>query len=267
MISRGNISSFIRNLGMLEFADRTRFELEKLRYDKENRRFKEENPHIPLPPDYLMYESFGMSYRSYFMSGRENAKFLKHHFSKFIDLNNKNILDWGCGPARIIRHMPKIVNNGCSFYGTDYNEKSIAWNKKNIDDVEFNLNTLAAKLPYENGSMDIIYGLSIFTHLSEEMHFEWLYELKRILRPGGILLISVQGDNFLNKLTMKEKKIYQNGELVVRGNVKEGHRTYSAFQPKTFMREMFEGLEILQHHIRPIQGGWIPQDIWIVRKN
>jgi len=55
--------------------------------------------------------------------------------------------------------------------------------------------------------------------------------------------------------------------LVVRGKVKEGHRTYSAFQPKGFMINLFNNVEILEHiETRPGQGAWLPQDIWIIKK-
>ena len=46
------------------------------------------------------------------------------------------------------------------------------------------------------------------------------------------MFLTTQGDNFRVKLTDLELNKYNNDELVVRGKVKEGHRTYSAFHPK-----------------------------------
>lgn len=184
-----------------------------------------------------------------------------------MELNNLKILDWGCGPGRAIRHLPHYFESETEFYGTDYNRKSIDWCSKNLPDISFNHNSLEADLPYENDLFNLIYGISIFTHLSEQMHYNWFNELKRVLKPGGILLVTTQGANFKLKLTGSELNRFDTGQLVVRGKVKEGHRTYSAFQPASFMKKLFSEFTIPEHMERkPVAGGYLPQDIWIIQK-
>jgi ubiquinone/menaquinone biosynthesis C-methylase UbiE len=163
--------------------------------------------------------------------------------------------------------LPEVIGNGCKFFGTDYNAKSISWCAENLKGIEFNANSLEAKLPYSDNFFDVIYGISIFTHLSEQAHFDWYKELYRILKPGGILFLTTQGDNFKVKLIPEELQKYETGELVIRGKVKEGHRTYSAFHPTKFMSHLFANAEVLEH-IQPKHENtaWIPQDIWIVKK-
>ena len=266
-MNKGYISNLLRKLRLIYLLDRVRFTIQKFKNGNENRAFLEEHPDIKLPPDYLIYESFQINYRKYYTESYETATWVKDHFEKYTQLKNKNILDWGCGPGRIIRHLPKVVGNGCSYYGTDYNTKSIEWCSKNLPGIEFNNNKLEAKLPYDNDFFDAIYGISIFTHLSEKMHYEWMKELTRILKSGGIMFLTTQGDNFKVKLTQQELKNYKAGNLVVRGKVKEGHRTFSAFQPKDFMKKLFENIKILEHiEIKPAKNLWLPQDVWIVRK-
>ena len=152
-------------------------------------------------------------------------------------------------------------------YGTDYNPRSIRWNTANLPAIRFNLNKLEADLPYASDFFDAIYGISILTHLSENMHTDWYYELYRVLKPGGLLLLTTQGDVFMEKLTPAERDRYLQGQLVVRGKVKEGHRTYSAFHPTAYMQQLFANAEILAHiGPKPEKGKWLPQDIWIIRK-
>ena len=139
------------------------------------------------------------------------------YFSKYIELKNIKILDWGCGPGRIIRHLPGIIGNGCEYFGTDYNSKSIKWCSQNLTGIIFNNNSLKAELPYDNDFFSAIYGISIFTHISEQLHFDWYNELYRVLKPNGIMLLTTQGDNFKVKLTGKELDKYNNGKLVSRG--------------------------------------------------
>jgi hypothetical protein len=84
---------------------------------------------------------------------------------------------------------------------------------------------------------------------------------------GGILFFTTQGNNFHVKLSPKERELFDDGQLIVRGNVKEGHRTFSAFQPKTFMLNFLKDVEILEHIEQESANTSIPaQDIWIVRK-
>lgn len=266
-MKKGKLSNALRRMGLIWHTDKLRYGIEKIRNLKENKDFLRENPKLPLPPDYLIYESYQMNYRKYYEGGREYAEFIRSQWEKHIELKDINILDWGCGPARVIRHLPQIINN-CSYYGTDYNANSIQWCRANLEGIEFNHNDLEAKLPYADNFFGLIYGHSIITHLSEEMHYAWIKELNRVLHTGGILYLTSQGENYRVKLDEGEKKIFDSGELVVRGKVKEGHRTYSAFQPNAFMKKLFTGMSILDHiTFTPDPGAGIPQDIWILRKD
>jgi ubiquinone/menaquinone biosynthesis C-methylase UbiE len=261
------ISGVLRKIQLLYLFDHVFFFLEKRRNSSRNKQFLHENSTVKLPPDYLMYESFQLDYHKYFEESKESARWVANHFEKYNSLDNRVVLDWGCGPGRIIRHLPTNFGEGCSFYGTDYNAESILWCKENLPGISFNKNPLQATLPYQNNFFDFIYGISIFTHLSEQMHYDWHEELMRVLKPGGILMLTTQGDNFKEKLSPEEKSLFESGKLVIRGNVKEGHRTYSAFQPAKFMRSLFANDEVLAHEIRPVVSERaLPQDVWMVKK-
>lgn len=114
--------------------------------------------------------------------------------------------------------------------------------------------------------MDIIYGISIFTHLSEEMHFVWFKELIRVLKKGGILFLTLHGDAFTNKLTTTEKREYNKGNLVIKGSSKDGHRTFAAFQPPSFVKKLVGNNQIVEHVKGNIIDGKTEQDIWIIKK-
>jgi len=267
-MNKGKISNFLRRTGLLYAFDKFRFYLEKYKNDRINKSFKKENPSVKLPPDYLMYESFQLNFTKYYFGGKETAEWILGLFEKHMSINGKKILDWGCGPARVLRHMPEITKNEASFYGSDYNKHSISWCRENIKNIDFNLNKLKADLPYENDFFNGIYVISIFTHLSEKMHYEWFQELKRVLASGGLIILTTQGENFKHKLSPDERGKFDQGNLIVRGNVKEGHRTYSAFHPDQFLEELFIGMELLEKIVIDPEGkGYTPQDVWILRKN
>ncbi|MCC6816013.1 MAG: class I SAM-dependent methyltransferase [Saprospiraceae bacterium] len=266
-MNKSAISNFLRYFGFIFYLDQLRYYLEKVKNLESNRDFTKNHPNIVLPDDYLMYESFQLNYRKYYFEGMESAKWLIQLLEAHVDLKNKKILDWGCGPGRIIRHLPELTHRQCEYYATDYNKNSIEWCSQNLPYISFNCNTIHANLPYLDDSMDIIYGISIITHLSEKSHYSWYRELFRILKPGGILLLTTQGDNFCVKLSDLETANFREGKLVIRGKVKEGHRTYSAFHPPEFMKTLLSNGIILEHKVyKPELGKSLPQDVWIIKK-
>ncbi len=260
------ISSFLRRIGLMTFADKIRFCMEWIKNYKLRKQFLAENPGVVLPPAYFMYETFNLNYYSFYNKSIDAAEWLVSFFKKHKKLENLNILDWGCGPGRVIRHLPSFMDTSCTFFATDYNKKYIKWCSENIPGIKFRLNKLQPPLEFENDSLDIIYGISIFTHLSKEMHFAWFSELMRILKSNGMLFLTLQGEAFKVKLAEAEKKDFDLGNLIVKANTKEGHRTFGAFHPPSFIKELIGKNEILEHVPGIIKEDKPQQDVWIIKK-
>src|SRR5438046_2874585 len=74
----------------------------------------------------------------------------------------------------------------------------------------------APPLAFANATFDLAYALSVFTHLPEAMQHDWMDELRRVVRPGGYLLLTTHGERYLERLDAGERRQFQNGELVVR---------------------------------------------------
>ena len=265
-MNKTQISNLLRKLGLMHLADRANFLYQKYKNRISNKSFKGKFPDVVLPPDYMIYESFQMNYDNYYNDSFDTAKWLVGYLEKHIQLKNVKILEWGCGPARIIRHLPKLLDSSCKIFGTDYNRQTVEWCSKNIDGVQFLLNNLQPPLNFDDNYFDIVYANSVLTHLSEEMHYAWYKELNRILKEQGVMFLTTHGENCRPKLTEKELKIFETGNLVERGKVKEGHRSFAAYQPPQFMKRLFSNNEILEHVTREPEGQYFPPDIWIVRK-
>jgi SAM-dependent methyltransferase len=262
---RAIISNLLRHLGILFYTDKVRFYLHLIKKFKDKRKFEKENPKVLLPPSYLIYESFDLDYYKYFFDSKGSAIWLIAHLKKYIALIDLNILDWGCGPARIVRHLPALLDKSCTLYGTDYNPESIDWNRKTLPEINFNLNSVNPPLPYVNDSFDVIYGISIFTHLSKDLHYRWFNELIRISKTGGIIFLTLHGNAFKTKLTLSEQKVFDSGQLVIKGNTKIGHRTYTAFHPPVFIKEMIGTHQLLEHIEGKITNGKPQQDVWMIK--
>lgn len=233
-----------------------------------NRSFQKGNPDFPVPPLYLLWDAQSYTdYEKYRRSGEEAAELYWKLIRRYVGPGGgteRRVCEWGCGPGRIIRHLPRLSRgHPCrfSFYGTDYNRKSIEWCQRYIRDVTFKVNRLAPPLDFEEGFFDALFCRSVFTHLSEGMHYAWIRELSRVVKSEGVIMISTQGHAHRDRLVEAEKVRFDRGELVIRQFAREGSLNFSAFHPPRFVREqLLSGFQILEH--REGQG---TQDIWIVR--
>jgi trans-aconitate methyltransferase len=79
------------------------------------------------------------------------------------------VCDWGCRPMRFLRHLSDIYGPTYLFIGLDYNKKTIEWAKTYFPEVDLNLNDLYPHLTLKNASVDVLYCISVFSHLSEDL--------------------------------------------------------------------------------------------------
>lgn len=151
----------------------------------------------------------------------------------------ESILDFGCGCGRVIRHWRPIT--GAALYGADQNKELVGWCRRSLPFAKFQSNTLEPRLDYADHHFEFAYALSVFTHMPEDLQKPWMDELWRILRPGGHLLITTQGDEFLPKLTEAERASYGAGHMVVRYGDAAGSNLCSVYHPESYILERLVG--------------------------
>lgn len=105
----------------------------------------------------------------------------------------ENVLDFGCGPARVIRFL-RGAPSTCQLYGTDIDPEAIAWCQQNLPEVRWSVNGHHPPTHFADATFDLIFSISVFTHLDEPLQLVWLQELRRIARPGAIVIASVHGE-------------------------------------------------------------------------
>jgi SAM-dependent methyltransferase len=105
---------------------------------------------------------------------------------------NVSLLDWGCGVGRLAAHFlrgwPKA-----SVYGTDIDAGNVEWCRSTFAGGRFDVAPLWPPTSYRTGQFDALFGVSVMTHLTEPAQAAWLAELARIVRPGGIALVTFSG--------------------------------------------------------------------------
>lgn len=99
----------------------------------------------------------------------------------------RSILEFGCGYGRLTRYLFALAPEA-DIFGSDISARDIAWCRRTYPKGHFTLNQPKPPLSLADGQCDLIFSYSVFTHLSEQTHKDWLRELARILRPGGLML-------------------------------------------------------------------------------
>jgi SAM-dependent methyltransferase len=105
----------------------------------------------------------------------------------------KTVLDFGCGTGRAVRHLAAEAPE-CELWGSDIDAACIEWDSAHLSPpVTFVVNDELPPLPFPDGKFDLVYALSVFTHISDAWA-AWLLEMDRILAPGGRLVATFMGE-------------------------------------------------------------------------
>ena len=150
---------------------------------------------LPLPPMRLRARVGNRSASDFLSAGKSGADALRAAARKHLGIEITNagrILDFGCGCGRTLRHFHPAPIEGC-----DVDAPAIAWMQRNVGAERFAANRFDPPLPWHEGTFDLVYSISIFTHLDEQSQRDWLRELARVLRPGGSALLTVQSEHAL----------------------------------------------------------------------
>src|SRR5207249_11472819 len=101
---------------------------------------------------------------------------------------------------------------GPALYGSDYNPDLISWCQGHLTFAQFQVNAIDRPLAYAPASFDLVYALSVFTHLSEPLQRFWIDEMARVIKPGGHLFLTVHGASYLPQLSPDEQSQFQFGD-------------------------------------------------------
>jgi SAM-dependent methyltransferase len=172
-------------------------------------------------------------------------------------------LDFGCGCGRVARWWADL--SGPSVYGCDYNPELVRWCAENLTFMEATVNDLSPPLPFEAEQFDFVYALSVFIHMPEELEALWMAELRRVLRPGGLLLLTLRGPEQLSKLDAAEREAFDRTGRVTRFRELAGTNMCGAFHSRRYVEtEMLRGFELAQS--QPGEGSRLGRNGYLARR-
>jgi len=203
---------------------------------------------LPIPPAYLRELVAGTSDLTWFLSsGARAAESIRDVLGRHGVPPERmtSILDFGCGCGRVIRHWAGLP---ARVHGADRNRRLVAWCRRHLPFASFEVNGLRPPLRSPDDEFQLVYALSVFTHLPEDLQRPWMEELCRVTSRGGHILLSVHGESYRDTLTPHERRRFDEGLLVVRGSEAAGRNACGAYHPREYIRRvMGTGLTLVDH--------------------
>lgn len=134
----------------------------------------------------------------------ETRKYLppdrKNLLLQYITSGDK-VLDLGCGNGRF-----SDAFNNVDYIGVDNSKEMIKIARAGHAQADFQVAD-ALNLPFPDNYFDKVFSFAVFHHIpSKELRAEFLKEAKRILKPQGLLLLTVWNLNPLKMVLIGEKE-------------------------------------------------------------
>ncbi len=166
----------------------------------------EETRSLPFPPLSLLHRTG--------YSGEDDPVGTYEHMGLFLrgyieealppgwTWEGRRVLDFGCGAGRVLRHFAPEADDA-EFWGCDIDGRSIEWARRNLC-PPFDPDHLlqcgdSPGLPLVDGYFDVIYAISVYTHLTDNWA-SWLLEHHRLLADDGLLLATFLGESAIERV-------------------------------------------------------------------
>jgi SAM-dependent methyltransferase len=94
-------------------------------------------------------------------------------------------LDLGCGTGVFTR---ELVQAGATATGVEVAEAAIARARAAHPDLEFRLASIGGPLPLDDRAVEVVWASEVIEHVADTEG--WLREVRRVLAPGGRLLVT-----------------------------------------------------------------------------
>jgi SAM-dependent methyltransferase len=229
-------------------------------------------PTIPVPPAKLrtLVSGRDVGEEEFLETGRSLASAVRTAATN-TTIPVTTVVDLGCGCGRVLRHL---LDERWDLHGCDVNDELVGWCADHLPGVHVNVTTPGPPLPFDDASVDYVYAFSVFTHFTALEQRAWLAELARIVRPGGVVLLSTHGAAFVDLLpTDAQREQFAAGEIVVldRSDPRDvwTYARRNAFQPAgTIVEQAGEAFKLVwrREYERNEQTGNRPHDLTLLRR-
>ena len=133
------------------------------------------------------------SYREQYFSYQAAKKIINYVRGRLNLKTMDRIVDFGCGPGHLLKELVKYSHKGQQYIGLDFSKAAVEETKQRLTNNEafagaFWIEDLPS--PLESESVDLIFILEVVEHLDDAELEKMNNELYRLLKPGGVVVIT-----------------------------------------------------------------------------
>jgi SAM-dependent methyltransferase len=149
------------------------------------------------------------------------------HPIRWIPADAEALLDVGCNVGALLRHCAEVYP-GMRLAGVDMNAAAVAQAHGTVPDADVRI-AGADRLPYADASFDCVTCIEVLEHVPAERRRDALAEMRRVLRPGGRLVLRVPHDGLfafldVGNLRFRFPGLYR--RLVTRGRSDDAYEAH-----------------------------------------
>jgi SAM-dependent methyltransferase len=164
---------------------------------------------IDLPAAHQMKRIGSATADSFVRQGTRMARVIERELRVYFgDLQvNLRILDFGCGAGRVL--LPLSDRLKAEWHASDVDETAIEYLRGALPNASVRTNGYQPPLEYSDDYFDCVYSISLWTHLPVALQLKWLSEIRRILKPNGLALLTTAGPDVAEIHRKKRKAGWQ----------------------------------------------------------
>lgn len=191
-----------------------------------------------------------------------------------VDPSDLSVLDFGCGNGRVA--LPLHYSFGIPTACVDVDPVCVDYVSRVLSEVEVRRTSSRPPIPLADETFDVVYAISVWTHLSTQAQDIWLEEIRRILKPAGLAIITTSGYAALasrqqrladwrdvdDDMLRRQGCIFKDGRHRPRGVSGAEPYGYTAHDPSWVRKRWGAAFEFVESRLRAIEN---LQDCHIMR--
>lgn len=138
------------------------------------------------------------------------------------------VLDFGASSGRVTRAL-RAWRTDVTWMGCDPNPGAMAWASEHLEGIRFFESPNRPPLPLADGELDAAFAISIWSHFDAAPALAWLEEMHRIIKPGGMLLLTTHGWDTLAQLVRSEDMTRDSADVAAATMLARGHQFFDVF--------------------------------------
>ncbi len=145
---------------------------------------------------YVAFGRRGQSNEEFFATASDVLRDLDRELKRGVPGKGRErrFLEIGCGPGRLLKPMSERCGE---IHGVDVSDEMVARARENLAGIRHahvHVGTGSTLDPFADASFDFIYSYAVFQHIPDrEVVFSYLRETHRLLKPGGLARLQLNG--------------------------------------------------------------------------